>query len=83
VLKLDRSFVSRVVDDDFQRRLLAGVIALAESLGATTTAEGIEEPAQAQVLAALGCTHGQGWLWAKALPAYEITAPLDQDLPFA
>ena len=83
VLKLDRSFVSRVVDDDFQRRLLAGVIALAESLGATTTAEGIEEPAQAHVLAALGCTHGQGWLWAKALPASEITALLDQELPFA
>lgn len=83
VLKLDRSFVSRVADDDFQRRLLAGVIALASSLGATTTAEGIEEQVQADVLRGLGCTHGQGWLWAKALPAFEISALLDRDLPFA
>ena len=82
VLKLDRSFVSKVADDEFQRRLLAGVIALAASLGATTTAEGIELPEQAEVLEALGCERGQGWLWAKALPAFEIDRLLEQGDPF-
>jgi EAL domain-containing protein (putative c-di-GMP-specific phosphodiesterase class I) len=82
VLKLDRSFVSRVAHDEFQRRLLAGVIALAANLGATTTAEGIELPEQAEVLESLGCTHGQGWLWAPALPVAELNALLGEEHPF-
>ena len=76
VLKLDMSFVRRVTEDEGQRLLLGGVIALATSLGAMTTAEGVEQPAQAAVLRELGCTHGQGWLWDPALPPEEITRRL-------
>jgi len=83
VLKLDMSFVRHVVDDEGQRLLLGGVIALATSLGATTTAEGIEHVEQADALRALGCTHGQGWLWAPALPADEITRRLGSGAPFS
>ena len=72
VLKLDRSFVVGIAVDDFDRRLVSGVIGLARNLGITVTAEGVENPEQADMLRALGCRRAQGYLYSRAVSAAEI-----------
>ena len=71
VIKIDRSFTQAMLDDDYDRRLIAGIIALAELLDMRITAEGIEEPEQAALLRELGCTSAQGYLYSRAVPAAE------------
>jgi EAL domain-containing protein (putative c-di-GMP-specific phosphodiesterase class I) len=53
-----------------------GIVELANGLGMTTTAEGVETPEQLYVLRTYGCTHGQGYLFSRPLPAAEIAAML-------
>ena len=72
VLKLDRSFVAGIATDDFDRRLVSGVIGLARNLGIMVTAEGVENPAQADMLRGLGCRRAQGFLYSKAVSAADI-----------
>jgi EAL domain-containing protein (putative c-di-GMP-specific phosphodiesterase class I) len=52
------------------------VIQLARNLGMRALAEGIETDAQRRFLAELGCTHGQGYLFSRPVPAADITAML-------
>ncbi|KQS67661.1 bifunctional diguanylate cyclase/phosphodiesterase [Modestobacter sp. Leaf380] len=61
VLKLDRS----VTGDDRSPALLSGVVALADALGITVLAEGVETDEQCAHLAALGVDCGQGWLFGR------------------
>ncbi|MBW3648703.1 MAG: EAL domain-containing protein, partial [Actinobacteria bacterium] len=68
VIKVDRSFVSRITDGPEQAALAHAIIKLAQTLNMATVAEGVEEPAQEDVLNSWGCTHGQGWRWARAMP---------------
>ena len=74
VLKLDRSFVASIDDNEFDRRLVAGVIALAHGLDITVTAEGVEHERQAEILRSLGCRRAQGFLYSAAVPAEKIDA---------
>ncbi len=73
-VKIDRAFVRRIAEDDGLARLVRGVIALGTGMGLSTVAEGIEEPDQAQALAALGCRLGQGYLYSRPRPADELCA---------
>lgn len=68
-LKIDRSFVRTLADADGGSSLaVARTIAqLAQTMGFQTTAEGIETEAQRDVLQQLGCTFGQGYLFARPL----------------
>ena len=66
---------------DHDHRLVAGIIALATILDITVTAEGVERPAQAEHLRAMGCYGGQGFLFARALPAVEVEALFDTTFP--
>jgi len=63
-LKIDRSFITGVTGER-DRRLVAGIIGMAHSLGKQVVAEGIEQPEQLEVLRVLGCDWGQGFLWAR------------------
>ena len=69
VLKIDRSFVSGMLADRDKVSIVRAVLGLAQALGMKTTAEGIETNELAQTLAALGCTFGQGYLYARPLEA--------------
>lgn len=69
VLKIDRSFVTGMLTDRDKIAIVRAVLSLAQALGLRTTAEGIETNELAQTLAALGCTYGQGFLYARPLPA--------------
>jgi EAL domain-containing protein (putative c-di-GMP-specific phosphodiesterase class I) len=66
ILKIDRSFVSRLTSSDNGPELARAVITLGETLGLDTVAEGIELDPQVAALLALGCVAGQGFLFAKA-----------------
>jgi diguanylate cyclase (GGDEF)-like protein/PAS domain S-box-containing protein len=79
-LKIDRSFVSglgRIAEDS---AIVAATIAFAHGLGLVATAEGIETEAQLAALRELGCDRGQGYLFARPLPA-ESMAGLLVELP--
>ena len=69
VLKIDKSFVSGMMTDPDSVAIVRAVLSLAEALGMSTTAEGIETVELATTLAALGCSVGQGYHFAEALSA--------------
>ena len=69
VLKIDRSFVTGMMVDPDSVAIVRAVLSLAEALGMSTTAEGIETVELATTLAALGCKSGQGFYYAKPLEA--------------
>ena len=73
VLKIDRSFVTGMMSDRDSIAIVRAVLSLADALGMSTTAEGIETVELATTLAALGCASGQGYYFAKPL---EPTAAL-------
>jgi len=66
-LKIDRSFVSGMMVDPDSVAIVRAVLSLADALGMSTTAEGIETVELATTLAALGCASGQGYYFAKPL----------------
>jgi diguanylate cyclase (GGDEF)-like protein len=68
VLKIDKSFVSGMMVDPDAVAIVRAVLSLAEALGMSTTAEGIETVELATTLATLGCASGQGFYFAKPLP---------------
>ena len=71
ILKIDRSFVSGMLADRDKIAIVRAVLSLAQALGMRTTAEGVETNELAQTLAALGCTYGQGYLYARPLEAVD------------
>lgn len=78
-LKIDQSFVRGMCDSASTRGVVKAILALAEELGLSTVAEGVETREQAAVLAALGCATAQGWLYARALPEDALAAGLGPD----
>jgi len=79
-IKIDRSFVDRVSDDNESMVIVRAILGLASGLGLTTTAEGIEDAEQLAYLKANGCTEGQGYLFGKTMPAQETLALLKRPL---
>jgi diguanylate cyclase (GGDEF)-like protein len=73
ILKIDRRFVSGLTPGDARPELAGAIIGLARSLRLHVVAEGIEEPAQSERLRELGCTVGQGFLFARPGPAAELS----------
>ena len=66
-LKIDRSFVAGMLGDGDSVAIVRAILSLAEALGLATTAEGIESAELAKALTELGCSHGQGFYFAKPL----------------
>jgi EAL domain-containing protein (putative c-di-GMP-specific phosphodiesterase class I) len=67
-IKIDKAFISSMMKEPENRKIVAAIIGLGYSLGFVTVAEGIEERAQAAMLFRLGCERGQGWLYGKPVP---------------
>lgn len=66
-VKIDRTFVSVAQTSDYHRVLIEATILVAETLGMSTVAEGIETTGQADMMRALRCNKGQGFLFSKPL----------------
>jgi predicted signal transduction protein with EAL and GGDEF domain len=73
-IKIDAGFVRSMADSAESRKIVAAVVGLGRSLGLPTVAEGVEDAAAAGLLAGLGCTVGQGWLFGRAVPEGEAAA---------
>jgi diguanylate cyclase (GGDEF)-like protein/PAS domain S-box-containing protein len=75
-LKIDQSFVKNIVTDPNDAAIARMVVVLAESMGLSVIAEGVELQAQADLLAHLGCHAYQGYLFSRPLPikAFEAYA---------
>jgi diguanylate cyclase (GGDEF)-like protein len=71
-VKIDRSFVSGVVEHGTDRSIVSAIIALAEALDIAVVAEGVESKAQADALRGLSCRFGQGYLFDRPLSAAEL-----------
>jgi diguanylate cyclase (GGDEF)-like protein/PAS domain S-box-containing protein len=77
VLKLDRSFIEPLRSGAITTAaIVSGVVTMAEALGMTVVAEGVEAPAQVAELRALGCGFAQGFLFARPMPPAELEALL-------
>jgi EAL domain-containing protein (putative c-di-GMP-specific phosphodiesterase class I)/GGDEF domain-containing protein len=76
VLKLDRSFLPSITDDEQARALVSLVLGLAELLGMDVVAEGVESRAQRDVLVGLGCRRAQGYLFSRPTSAADIAGML-------
>ena len=71
-IKIDRSFVKNITDNVGSLNIVRAVAALANGMGMTTTAEGVETREQRDRIASEGCTEMQGYLFSRPLPASEI-----------
>jgi EAL domain-containing protein (putative c-di-GMP-specific phosphodiesterase class I) len=74
ILKIDRSFVRGMLGDEDSVAIVRAIVSLAQALGMTTTAEGIDTPDLIAALVELGCSHGQGFHFARPM---EPQAALD------
>jgi len=77
-LKIDQGFVRDILVDPNDAAIAKMVVALAESLGLTVLAEGVEMEAQREFLARLGCHAYQGYLFSRPLPLAQFEALLGQ-----
>jgi diguanylate cyclase (GGDEF)-like protein len=76
IIKIDKSFVDRLVPGDASEAIVEGLIRIAGKLDIRVVAEGIETEAQAQHLASLGCLLGQGYLFSRPVDRDATTALL-------
>ncbi|MBU2569287.1 MAG: EAL domain-containing protein [Gammaproteobacteria bacterium] len=72
-LKIDQSFVQDIGRDKHGEAIVRVIISLARNLGLEAVAEGVESEEQAQFLEREGCNIAQGYLFARPMPADELT----------
>ncbi len=80
-IKIDRSFVVELTGDDANLPIVHAVISLAHGLGIEVVAEGIETAEQLGWLRQLACDRGQGFYFARPLPAERVTELLRANRP--
>ncbi len=73
ILKIDRSFISRISGDNASMAIVEGLVQIAGKLDIRVIAEGIETEAQADQVQAAGCTLGQGYLFSQAVDRHATT----------
>ena len=84
VLKVDRSFVSRMSEGDQPLQIVRTIVELARVLGMSVVAEGIETIEQYRLLRQMGCRYGQGFLFARPMTVEAVSKLLrlpDRILP--
>ena len=65
MLKVDKSFVDHVCEDEHGAAVAEGIIAMSRTMNLNTVAEGVELPEQASWLRRANCSQGQGFLWSR------------------
>ncbi len=69
-LKIDRSFITRMAENNENAEIVRTISGLAQNLGMDTVAEGVETREQLDLLTSLGCQYGQGYYFSKALDSH-------------
>lgn len=85
IVKIDRSLIVGLADDERSQAVVASIVGLCDRLGMETIAEGTEDHRVIDVARNLGVTSAQGWAYARAVPAGELTATIEriEGSPFA
>jgi diguanylate cyclase (GGDEF)-like protein/PAS domain S-box-containing protein len=77
-IKIDKSFVTDLCRDPHVLAVAHATVNVIENLGMMSVAEGIEEPGEVAVLQSMGCRYGQGYLFARPMPAGQLLAHLSR-----
>jgi diguanylate cyclase (GGDEF)-like protein/PAS domain S-box-containing protein len=78
VLKLDRSFLSRIDRDAYTRAVCESIVGIGAALGVDVVAEGVETTAQLAVLESIGCGFAQGFLLSRPVSMAALVELLEQ-----
>jgi EAL domain-containing protein (putative c-di-GMP-specific phosphodiesterase class I) len=73
-IKVDASFIGRMLESPDDEVIVKSILDLAAALGMESVAEGVESPEVAIALRAMGCVAGQGWHFARPMTAASATA---------
>lgn len=73
-LKIDRSFITRMVENNENAEIVRTISGLAQNLGMDVVAEGVETREQLDILRSLGCKYGQGYFFSKPLDSLSAEA---------
>jgi EAL domain-containing protein (putative c-di-GMP-specific phosphodiesterase class I) len=71
-VKIDKSFIRDMSEDNSDRALVDAIVTMARSLGLNVVAEGIETQAQFDILRQMGCGYGQGYLFSRPVKGDEF-----------
>ena len=77
-IKIDRSFIADIERDGDSEAIIRAIAELGASLGIATTAEGVENDAQLELLRREGCTQAQGYLFSMPRPASDVAMMLER-----
>lgn len=80
-LKIDRSFVMDITDDEDDKIIVKTIISMAHSLGFNTVAEGVETIEHIELLQDMNCNQLQGYFFSKPIPKDEFTKYLQEYMP--
>jgi hypothetical protein len=75
-VKIDQSFVRGAAHDTQNRAIIRAVVAMADTLGLETTAEGVETQDEIALIAELGCSHIQGFVYGQPVPLAKVQEQL-------
>ena len=76
-IKIDRSFVAELREDERSRTIVGAIIAMARSFGINIVAEGIETAEQLALLQEFGCLEAQGYFLGRPMPIHELIAHIE------
>ncbi len=79
-IKIDRSFVQSLTGDPKAVEIVRSIVALAQSFGLSTTAEGVETHEQCEMLAKLGVDNAQGFFFSPAIEIEALVRLLDSTI---
>lgn len=71
-LKIDHSFVHKMLNCSETRNIVRTIISLAQNLNLDVVAEGVETEAQRDLLYDMGCSHAQGYLYSPPVPGFDV-----------
>jgi diguanylate cyclase (GGDEF)-like protein len=72
ILKIDRSFIQPIVEDDSKHPLVSSIVGIGKSLGMRIVAEGVETEDHARVVSELGCDYLQGYFFGRPMSAEDL-----------
>lgn len=81
-IKIDRFFVQDIMTNSQDAAIVKAIIAMAQTLGMTVIAEGIETRGQFEMLRDMGCDIGQGYYFSPAIPAKEFAQLVLKDISY-
>jgi EAL domain-containing protein (putative c-di-GMP-specific phosphodiesterase class I) len=74
VVKIDKSFIRDMCEASNDHALVQAIVAMSQALGLEIVAEGVETEEQITLLKKMGCHYGQGFYFAKPLPATDFAS---------